>query len=194
MSRKKEELTFRQKARKPQITPVQLFMLILVEIMTVAEGLLPLFFGEPFNPVWFITSFVMNNLAYFVVMSMRGVMFEGKKPMELVQKVIQNVIEILVNKSTNKDEKHRQLITVVKWIMEEINQYYEVQLNTFTDHIRKTYGSDIDALLGFKWLPEGSDLSSSEKLKEALETIKSVEKDLTPEFKQKLIKALEKGK
>ena len=192
MSKRKEELTFRQKARKPQITPVQLLMLIVVEIMTVAEGLLPLFFGEPFNPVWFIASFVMNNLMYFVVMSMRGVMFEGKKPIELVQKIIQNVIEILVNKNVNKDEKHNQLITLVKWIMEEINQYYEGQLNDFTEHIRKTYGNDVDVLLGFRWLPSGSELTSAEKLKDALVTIKSIEHDLTPEFKAKLIKALEK--
>ena len=186
------DLTLKQKARSPQVTPLQLFILVIIEVMTMLEGILPLFFGQEFNAVWFILSFVINNALYFTIMSLRGVMFAGQKPMELIQQIIQNVIQILVNKDTNNDEKINRLMSLVKWIMEEINLYFEEQLKEFTSHISKNYGDDFNELLGFKFLPSEVVLSPNEQLKEALQTIKSVEKNLTPEFKEKLIKALQK--
>ena len=186
------DLTLKQKARSPQVTPLQLFILVIIEVMTMLEGILPLFFGQEFNAAWFIISFVINNALYFTIMSLRGVMFAGQKPMELIQQIIQNVIQILVNKDTNNDEKINRLMSLVKWIMEEINLYFEEQLKEFTSHISKNYGDDFNELLGFKFLPSEVVLSPNEQLKEALQTIKSVEKNLTPEFKEKLIKALQK--
>ena len=186
------DLTLKQKVRSPQITPLQLFIFVIIEVATMVEGILPLFFGQEFNEIWFIISFVINNVLYFTIMALRGVIFSGKKPMELIQQIIQNVIEILVNKDTNSDEKINRLMTLVKWIMEEINLYFEEQLKEFTKHVRTTYGDDINELLGFKFVPDATVLSPNEQLKEALVTIKSVEKNLSPEFKEKLIKALQK--
>ena len=185
------DLTLKQKVRSPQITPLQLFIFVIIEVATMVEGILPLFFGQEFNEIWFIISFVINNVLYFTIMALRGVIFSGKKPMELIQQIIQNVIEILVNKDTNSDEKINRLMTLVKWIMEEINLYFEEQLKEFTKHVRTTYGDDINELLGFKFVPDATVLSPNEQLKEALVTIKSVEKDLSPEFKENLIKALQ---
>ena len=187
----KSSLTFGQKARKPQITPIQLLILVIVEMMTMVEGILPLFFGEEFNYVWFIINFVINNVLYFIVMAMRGVMFAGKKPMELIQQIISNVIEILVNKDTSTDEKINRLTTLVKWIMEEINLYFEEQLKDFTEHMRQTYGDDMNDLLGFRFLPSEV-LSPTAQFKEALITIQNTEKYIDPSFKEKLIKALQK--
>ena len=186
------DLTLKQKVRSPQITPLQLFIFVIIEVATMVEGILPLFFGQEFNEIWFIISFVINNVLYFTIMALRGVIFSGKKPMELIQQIIQNVIEILVNKDTNSDEKINRLMTLVKWIMEEINLYFEEQLKEFTKHVRTTYGDDINELLGFKFVPDATVLSPNEQLKEALVTIKSVEKNLSPEFKEKLIKVLQK--
>ena len=183
-------LTFGQKARSPQITPVQLFILLIVEIMTMTEGLLPIFFGEDFNVIWFMVNFALNNVMYFMMMALRGVLFAGKKPMELVQQIVGNVIEILISKDSNKDEKIRRLTTLVKWIMEEINLYFEDQLNDFTKHVQDAYGDDVNELLGFKFLP--TQVSSVDQLKEALKIIQKTEHHLDPKFKLELIKTLSK--
>jgi len=96
------EKAWKGKIKAPILTPAQLLVFLIVQIIGIVQGMLPVLIGEDFNGVWFIFSYVMDNLSYFAIMTLRGV-----KPDEMPDTSAGTVLKNILRSITDFIIKHR---------------------------------------------------------------------------------------
>ena len=180
----------KKKMGEPALTPVQIGIYVLVQIVSVIQGVLPLLIGTKFNVEWFIISFIMNNVAYILILWMRGAIdpegAENSKS-QILQFMGNKIIDILgIIKSTPKDELKPALERLLIWTVRELDVFYQEEMLRFTNYIDKTYLKSEVIPFRFK-----EDQESSKTELEALrDNLKQLNGDITeqhPEIKAQII-------
>lgn len=134
--------TIKEKSKEAQLNPRQLGVYIIAQIIPLIQGMIPLLIGEAFNPYWFILSFIMDNVAYFMIMALRGTKYtikQDEKFTNIVWGFLQDLFGAL-RSSAGVDQKISDLEKLVVITTRELDILYQDKMNEFTTAIRKNIG------------------------------------------------------
>lgn len=199
-TKEKKGLSLREKSKQPQLTPRQLLVYIVVQIVSTVQGIMPVIYGEEINWMWFLISYIMNNIAYFMIMLLRGTKYDVKPDASfgnIVMNFFKDVLRIVRDPNNSDQEKIRELEKLLIWIVRELDALYQKQLDEFSRTVRENI-EDIH----IRFLDEDEPLLGTpgpkdpEKLFElAVETLNKVIPMLDPsrldELKKKVSEKLE---
>lgn len=124
---KKGEKAWKGKVKAPILTPAQLLVFIIVQIIGIVQGMLPVILGESFSALWFIFSFGIDNLSYFAIMTLRGVK-PDEMPDTSAATVLKNILHsitdfIVRNRVEELDPKHLEYMNgleqILVWVVRE---------------------------------------------------------------------------
>lgn len=130
---KEQAKTLMEKSKQPAINPRQLAIFVIVQIIGAIQGMIPLIIGEDFNAAWFMSQMILDNVSYFLIMSLRSVAPEEVPDTtagKLAEQLMKGLIDILAKRDLSADIKQKDLLMDkleyhVQWTMREWNTIYE---------------------------------------------------------------------
>lgn len=130
------------RAREAQITPAQLAVFMVVQVISVIQSLLPAFIGMgKIDPIWFIIAFGINNGAYFLIMVLRGKFQVKPELMGIVISAIENIGMSAFDKSMDKEQLVKSIVRSIVWLIQELDILY-AEDKELIDEQFKTYIKD----------------------------------------------------
>ena len=112
---------------KPIISPLMLIFLILVIVVDVV-----------INSILF-TQLALYSLIISIFLYLPVALVKAKQKSGLMT-LVSKILEILIKEDETDEQKVIEMENAVKYLMDEINKYYEKQLERFTNYLRKKRG------------------------------------------------------
>lgn len=179
----------KKKIREPALSPAQIGIYIFVQIIGLIQGLLPLINGDDFDVYWFIFSFILDNIAYLLILWLRGVISpEGAEnaKSQLLEYVGNKITEILgIIKSTPKEDLQPALERILIWTVRELDVLYQEEMKKFTDYINTEYLGD--KVEPFRVKEKESSKTELELLRDSLRELNGDIEKKHPEIKQQIV-------
>ena len=112
---------------KPLVSPLMIFIMggVFIIQMVINSSL--------FTALALI-SLVITLITYFPVMLVKAKQRSG------LLTLIGKILEIVIREDETDDLKVREIENAIKYLMEELNKYYEKKLQQFTEYLRKKRG------------------------------------------------------